>query len=128
MSSPSSFCTICTNNCKQELEYVTNRSQLNEYNKINSLLLSPSKSIDNYNIQARYLFFDIFAYNKVIYLICPVYTKNYINYDDIKLSYNNVTLKTKATHNHLTGSPGFKEPIISYLGIPPIFLINFLIK
>ena len=85
----------------QEFEYVTNRSQLNEYNKINSLLLSPSKSADNYTIQARYLFFDIFAYNKTIYLICPVYTKNYINYDDIKLSYKNVTLKPKETHKHI---------------------------
>ena len=91
----------------QEFEYVTNRSQLNEYNNINSLLLSPSKSTDNYTIQARYLFFDIFAYNKTIYLICPVYTKNYINYDDIKLSYKNVTLKPKETHKHI-----YYEPIV----------------
>ena len=91
----------------QEFDYVTKREQLNEYNNINSLLLSPSKSKDNFTIQSRYLFFDIFAYNRTSFLICPVYTKNYTSFDDIKLSYKNVTLKIKDTHKHI-----YYEPIV----------------
>ncbi len=101
----------------QEFEYVTSRDQLNEFHNVNSLLLSPSKSKDNYLIQPRYLFFDIFTYNKTIYLICPVYTKNYISYDDIKLSFNNVTLQTKETHKHIYYEP---TVILSY-NLPPNF-------
>ncbi len=89
----------------QEFEYVTKREQLNEYHNVNSLLLSPPKSKDNYTIQAKYLFFDIFAYNRTIFLICPVYTKNYTSFDDIKLSYKNVTLQKKDTHKHIYYEP-----------------------
>ena len=64
-------------------------SILPEYNKINNFILINDKK------EPRYLFFDIFSHSKKVFLICPGYTNDFVDFNNIVITFNNTVLSTK---------------------------------
>jgi len=79
---------------------------MDKYDKVNSFLLEKDK----------FLFFDIFTRNNELILICPIYSDFNINYDNIKIIFNNKKLKDK---KNITYIEKYNIPIVVI-----IFIIN----